>query len=152
MLLCCGEVYSHSLSQFCNWDNRHLFIPSITFFLHSVLSKKVSVVHILCMLDGGSPSHDQYSHVHHHLPAFSLQIVPDQLSRSQSGEPAFQRRRRARCVEGRLLALVQRLSLPGAERPKITEGKSLMNMAKVFLFMHNQLVFKIRISPLLDQS
>lgn len=51
-----------------------------------------------------------------------MQAVPHQLPCGESGEPAIQRGGRARRAEGCLLAVVQRLSLPGAKRTKITKG------------------------------
>lgn len=71
---------------------------------------------------GSSLSHDR--RIHRRLHCSPAQVVPDQLSRGSIGEPAFQRGRRARRAEGRLPALVQRLSLPGAECAKAAEGRS----------------------------
>lgn len=55
----------------------------------------------------------------------SLQTVSHQLPRGESGKPAFQRRGRSRCFEGCLPAVVQCLSLPGAECAKVTDGNLL---------------------------
>lgn len=85
-------------------------------------------------------------------PLFTVQAVPDQLSRGSIREPAVQRGRSARCAEGRLPALVQCLSLPRAECAKVTEGRSSTNTGKVLHCLHSQLICRIRSSALFVQT
>ncbi len=112
-----------------------------TVYLH--IQKTASLTHIhLCthlsyyLSTHRMPSlaHNQSCNTHQLLHWLSLQTVPHQLSCSESGEPAFQRGGSARRVEGCLPAVVQRLSLPGAECTKVTEGTCVMNRIKGHYF------------------
>lgn len=126
----------------CNWDNSawvysdYHFIFALSTQTHSLththLMHKLKFlrVHTLCAL-----SHIINTTAIKLLRGFSLQTVPHQLPCSESREPAFQRGRSARCAEGCLPALVQCLSLPGAERTKVTEGTCVTNKMKGHHFL-----------------